>query len=197
MDEKNREEFTSQEHGTEANTAPEKKKKKGFYLKVVALALCCSILGGIVGAGCVMCSGGLQAKLAIGKGIIYALDDHEDFSITRRFGFGSVPFGRGRTSVDFFDENNNYIGVSVTDSKESDEIPSGALIKDVEKGSPADKGGLQENDIVTMVNNVKISTSDELAEAVAKAKPGDVLKLTVYRQGQTLDVDVTVGGQSI
>lgn len=198
MDEKKREEFTNQEHSAEATHAPEKKKKKGFYLKVIALALCCSIFGGIVGAGITMVGGGkLQAKIAIGQGILSALEDHEDFSITRRFGFNLSPFHGDQAKIDFYKGNSSYIGVAVTDSKEDGDTPSGALIKEVEKGSPADKGGLLANDIVTMVNNVKINSSDELAENVRKSKSGDILTLTVYREGQTIDVQITIGQQSI
>ncbi len=196
MEEKNREEFINQEHNAEAAPAP--KKKKGFYLKVVALALCCSILGGIVGAGIAMIGGGkLQAQLALGQGILSALEDHEDFSITRRFGLDLWPFHGERAKIDFHRGNDSYIGVAVTDSKEDDDTPSGALIKEVEKGSPADKGGLLANDIVTMVNNVKINSSDDLADIVRKSESGDILTLTVYRNGQTIDVQITIGQQSI
>ena len=198
MEEKNREEFTNQEHNAEATPAPEKKKKKGFYLKVVALALCCSILGGIVGAGITMIGGGkLQAKLAIGQGILSALEDHEDFSITRRFGFDLSPFHGNRAKIDFYKGTGSYIGVAVADSKKDGDTPSGALIKEVEKGSPADKGGLLANDIVTMVNNVKINSSEDLADKVRNSETGDILTLTVYRNGQTIDVQITIGQQSI
>lgn len=198
MEEKNREEFTNYENNAEATPAPEKKKKKGFYLKVIALALCCSIFGGIIGAGITMIGGGkLQAKLAIGQGILSAIEDHDDFSITRRFGFNLSPFHSDRAKIDFYRGNGAYIGVAVTDSEKTNETPAGALIKEVEKGSPADKGGLLANDIVTMVNNVKIDSSDDLADTVRKSKSGDTLTLTVYRSGQTLDIQVTIGQQSI
>ena len=120
MDEKNREEFTNYENNAEATPAPEKKKKKGFYLKVIALALCCSIFGGIIGAGITMIgSGKLQARLAIGQGILSALEDHDDFSITRRFGFDLSPFHSDRAKIDFYSDNGAYIGVAVTDSKKN------------------------------------------------------------------------------
>lgn len=187
--------YTEQEFNS-TTESQKKKSKKGFYLKVVALALCCSILGGIVGAGCVLCGGGIPAKVAIGQGVISAIKDHRDFAISDVFGFGYSPFGRRSVSVDF-GNSNTYIGVAITDSVKSNETPEGALIKDVEKGSPADKAGLQQNDIVTMVNNRKITSGDGLAKAVNNAEPGDVLTLTIYRFGTTSDVKITVGEQSI
>lgn len=186
--------YTEQEFTKETK---KNKSKKGFYLKVVALALCCSILGGIVGAGFLICGGGgIPAKVAIGQGVISALKEHRDFAVSDVFGFGFSPFGRRNISVDF-GKSNTYIGVAITDSVQTDETPNGALIKNVEKGSPADKAGLLQNDIITMVNNRKISSGDGLADAVRKANPGDILTLTVYRNGTTLDIKITVGEQSI
>ena len=186
--------YTEQEFTKETK---KNKSKKGFYLKVVALALCCSILGGIVGAGFLICGGGgILAKVAIGQGVISAIKEHRDFAVSDVFGFGFSPFGRRNISVDF-GKSNTYIGVAITDSVQANETPNGALIKNVEKGSPADKAGLLQNDIITMVNNRKISSGDGLADVVRKANPGDVLTLTVYRNGTTSDIKITVGEQSI
>lgn len=193
--ENNETNYTEQEFNS--STKPQNKKsKKGLYLKVIALALCCSILGGIVGAGCVICGGGIPAKIAVGQGVISAIKDHRDFAFSDVFGFGFSPFGRRSMSVDF-GKSNTYIGVAITDSVQTAETPGGALIKDVEKGSPADKAGLIQNDIITMVNNRKITSGDGLAKAVNNAEPGDVLTLTIYRLGTTSDIKITVGEQSI
>jgi len=194
MEEKYQEEFTNQNEKTEGKA----KKKKGFYLKVIALALCCSILGGVVGAGSVILGGGFMAEFAVKDRIVSSIMDGDSFIFRNRFGIG--PFGRGHMSIDF-DRNNladgPYIGVVVSNSIEDAETPSGALIKTVEKGSPADKAGLIADDIITMVNNKKIKSSDGLADIVDSSEPGDILTLTVYRQNETFETNVTVGEQSI
>ena len=71
----------------------------------------------------------------------------------------------------------------------------GVTVSDVSEDSPAEKAGLQVNDIITAVNGKEISGRTGLSEAVSAASVGDTLTLTVYRQGNTISVDVTVGEQ--
>ena len=89
-----------------------------------------------------------------------------------------------------------YIGVTVSDvSAESQSYgaPVGAAIRSVEADSPAARAGLQANDIVTAVNGENISTYTDLSDRIADGGVGTVLLLTVYRQGETLTLTVTVG----
>ena len=91
-----------------------------------------------------------------------------------------------------------YIGVTVSDVSEETMgygLPAGAAVKAVSEDSPAEKAGLQVNDIITAVNGKEISGRTGLSEAVSAASVGDTLTLTVYRQGNTISVDVTVGEQ--
>lgn len=91
-----------------------------------------------------------------------------------------------------------YIGVSVTNvSAEAQNygLPKGAAVVSVVKDGPAEEAGLQENDIITTVNGVQISDRTELGNIVRESSVGDTLELTVYRQGTTLTISVTVGEQ--
>lgn len=88
-----------------------------------------------------------------------------------------------------------YIGVSVTDVSMQMQrygLPKGAAVQSVSSGSPAEKGGLQANDIITKVNGTAITGSTTLTKLVNAAVAGDVLRLTVYRQGTTVELTVTV-----
>ena len=51
------------------------------------------------------------------------------------------------------------------------------------------------NDIITHIGGKEITGSSDLSSIVSKASVGDELKLTVYRQGSTLELTVTVGEQ--
>ena len=91
-----------------------------------------------------------------------------------------------------------YIGVSVTDvSAESQSygLPQGAAVRAVSQDSPAAAAGLRQADIITQVNDTEVSSSSELVSIVADAEVGDVLLLRVYRQGEYLQLSVTVGEQ--
>ena len=91
-----------------------------------------------------------------------------------------------------------YIGVSVTDVSEETQsygLPGGAAVKSVTENGPAAKAGLQVNDIITAVDGTEITGSDDLVAIVGKAAVGDTLKMTVYRNGETVEIEVTVEEQ--
>ncbi len=88
-----------------------------------------------------------------------------------------------------------YIGVTITDVSsdlQSYGIPQGAMVKEVTEDGPADKAGLQPNDIVTQIDETKIDSSSALVDYVGKCSAGDKIILKVYRQGETVDISVTV-----
>ena len=57
-------------------------------------------------------------------------------------------------------------------------------------GSPADKAGLEENDIILEINGQKIMEANPLANVVAKLKPSDVITLKVLHQSKEKTVKV-------
>ena len=59
-------------------------------------------------------------------------------------------------------------------------------------GSPADKAGLPENDIILEVDGQKIDQEHSLVKALTKYQPGQTVKLKVYSKGATKDITVTL-----
>jgi len=91
-----------------------------------------------------------------------------------------------------------YIGISVADVTPEIQgygLPQGAAVRGVTDGSPAQKAGLQVNDIVTEANGIAITGSSDLVRLVKEAQIGDTLTLSVYRQGNVLEITITVGEQ--
>ena len=114
----------------------------------------------------------------------------------------AIPINQVRSIVESIIQNGYivkpYIGVSVSDvSSESQSygLPQGAAVRSVVENSPAAEAGLQENDIITAANGDAITGSNDLVKLVKAASAGDTLELTVYRQGQTITVTLTVGEQ--
>lgn len=64
------------------------------------------------------------------------------------------------------------------------------------KGSPADKAGLKDKDIVTAVNGTKVGAAGSLSNLIGEYKPGDTVQLTVLREGNEIAVSVTLEGYS-
>ena len=87
-----------------------------------------------------------------------------------------------------------YIGVSVYDLDSQYQAfgLSGAAVASVEADSPADKAGLQENDIITKVNGTEVANTEELVSLISAGSEGDVVTLTIYRKGETLEIKVTL-----
>ena len=89
-----------------------------------------------------------------------------------------------------------YMGISVATVSEEVKgygLPAGASVQAVEPDSPAEKAGLQRNDIITEANGETITTSSELVDMVGSCSPGDVMTLTVFRNGAYVTVEVTIG----
>ncbi len=93
-----------------------------------------------------------------------------------------------------------YIGVSITDitmdAAASSGLTQGAVVAAVTEGSPADDAGLEVGDVITMAGDTEITESNDLVTVVKKASAGDELVLTVNRNGETIEITVTVGVQS-
>jgi serine protease Do len=69
----------------------------------------------------------------------------------------------------------------------------GIIVTTVEKGSPADKAGIESHDVFLEINGKKIESYDSFRNEVAMLKPGTEVKLLVSRAGKTSDVTVTLG----
>ena len=57
-------------------------------------------------------------------------------------------------------------------------------------GSPADKAGIVENDIILEADGKKIDENNQLSDVVAKHNVGDTITLKIWHKGQTKDVEV-------
>lgn len=90
------------------------------------------------------------------------------------------------------------IGVSVGDAPSStDGAPGlGASIQAVSAGGPAAKAGLRRGDVVTKVDDRRITDADSMIVAVRSHDPGSTVTLTLSRGGSTLTLKVTLAGVS-
>jgi len=71
--------------------------------------------------------------------------------------------------------------------------PRGALVNSVEKGSPADKAGVEATDIIIGYEGKPVESSSDLPRLVGSTRPGAQAALEVWRKGQTRKLNVTVG----
>jgi len=72
----------------------------------------------------------------------------------------------------------------------------GAKISEVNSGSPAQNGGVRSGDVVTAIDGQKVTSAEGLIVAIRTHRPGEVIKLSLERDGKTVQVSVTLGEQT-
>jgi len=70
---------------------------------------------------------------------------------------------------------------------------NGALVAGIEKGAPAEKGGLLPGDVITKFDGKLIESSSDLPKAVGNTKPGKTVVAEVFRKGGIKTLNLTVG----
>src|SRR4030095_15207429 len=91
-----------------------------------------------------------------------------------------------------------YIGVQIQTVDETMakglglDKAKGVLVQSVQKGGGGDEAGLQAGDVIISVDGREVNASNELQVIINSKRPGDVAKLTVFRDGKTIEKDVTL-----
>jgi len=70
--------------------------------------------------------------------------------------------------------------------------PRGALVNSVEKGSPADRAGVQASDIITRFDGKLVESSSDLPRLVGSTRPGSKVDMNVWRKGASKSLSITV-----
>ncbi len=91
-----------------------------------------------------------------------------------------------------------YLGIHGTDVPQEANlelgVPLGTYIKEIEMDSPAMTAGIQSGDVITKVGGEEIATYNELLNILYNSKPGEVITITLMRQGmdafQKMEVEV-------
>jgi len=112
----------------------------------------------------------------------------------------ALPINIVKQSVDNFrntgEFDRSYLGVAykiVTKQlAEANKIPVGNYVQLVMSGSPAEKAGIKEGDIIIEIDGQKITDDNKvsLAKVVNQKKIGDVMKVKYVRSGAEFEVEV-------
>ena len=120
------------------------------------------------------------------------------FSSIEGIGF-AIPSSTVKAVVDQLAENGEVrgrpsIGITVgaipQEAVENYELPEGLYISAVAENSDAAAQGIREGDILTAIDGQSVSSTEEVAAIRDTKSVGDSLRFTIWRQGETFDVDV-------
>ncbi|MDP4127033.1 MAG: trypsin-like peptidase domain-containing protein [Bacillota bacterium] len=84
--------------------------------------------------------------------------------------------------------DDQYISYAQTNNK-----PLGAYISNVTPNGPAAKAGITKGDVITKINNVQVQNSTDLVHELYKYNVGTKITITYIRNGQTNQVQATLG----
>ncbi|MEK7263391.1 MAG: PDZ domain-containing protein [Bacteroidota bacterium] len=108
---------------------------------------------------------------------------------------------KSKTVVITSDEKNKkgWLGVNIDnvsgdyETKKKLKIDYGVIITSIEDESPAERSGLEEDDIIITFNNKKIEDSDDLVKFVRATKPKTDVPVEIIRDGKNKTITVTIG----
>ncbi|MBL8429660.1 MAG: DegQ family serine endoprotease [Dechloromonas sp.] len=71
--------------------------------------------------------------------------------------------------------------------------PMGAVVNSVEKGSPAEKAGIEAGDVILKFDGKTIANSADLPRMVGISRPGTRSTVQIWRKGSTQEISVVIG----
>lgn len=112
----------------------------------------------------------------------------------------ALPINAVKDSLNNFNQtgqfNRPFLGVAYKiinrDTAIANDLVQGAYIQSVVSGSPAEKAGIKQGDVITKIDGDKISDSNPLAKIIAGKKVGDSITVSVWRNGKSSDLKITL-----
>ena len=71
-------------------------------------------------------------------------------------------------------------------------LPAGVYINEVEENSDAAKNGIEPGDILISIDDIRVTTAEELANALASYNVGDTVRIVIFRSGRQYAADITL-----
>jgi serine protease Do len=90
-----------------------------------------------------------------------------------------------------------YLGISPAELDQAYQdalgVKEGVVVNTVDKDQAAGKAGVQRLDVITALDGQPVRSPDEVVAVVSSRRAGDTLKLTIFRDGKTLNLTATLG----
>ncbi|MBI2021664.1 trypsin-like peptidase domain-containing protein [Candidatus Daviesbacteria bacterium] len=116
----------------------------------------------------------------------------------------AIPINSVKALVDEFvktgDVKKAFLGVRyfplTRDQAVRNNLPQGAYVDEVVEGSPADKAGIKQGDVITKIDGQSVTGDNTISEAIQRKKPGDSISLEVFSDEKTKTLNVNLSEAS-
>jgi len=124
------------------------------------------------------------AKITSGEGLGFSIPINQAKAIVnevlKKGSYKTVYMGISGMSVE---EYEGRVGVKLP-------VDTGLVIIQVEKGSPADKAGLYNGDVITKIDDIEIDSMSQVKKALYKYKQGDRANISIIRNGNESKLEI-------
>ncbi len=104
---------------------------------------------------------------------------------------------KGKKSIDHGFLGITYMGIDEESAKTlSLGSANGMLVREVFKGSPAEKADIKVGDVILEANGKKLDKMSDLSRIVGTASPGAKINFKIQRDGKTISKDVVIGNRN-
>jgi 2-alkenal reductase len=117
--------------------------------------------------------------------------------------FFAIPSNTVKQIVSQIIENGHvaypYLGVSIVQldpqlsAQNNISVDYGAYVTDIVSGGPADKAGVQTDDIILSIDGTKVTPDKSVSDLLFNHKPGDTIKLQILRGSDQTTVNLKLG----
>jgi serine protease Do len=117
----------------------------------------------------------------------------------------AIPSNLANTVIEslkkFGEVKRGYVGVMLKPLESNDiskwykqefGIDQGVFVESVIPGSPAEKAGLKEGDVIILFNSQKIINPGQMINMVSALPPGTSVEMTILRKGKKMDINLTL-----
>jgi putative serine protease PepD len=124
---------------------------------------------------------------AVARGTATSAASNVGFAISAKEALPVIEALRAQSGGEARDEG--YLGVELDDRRDGGQ---GAVIRSVQDDTPAADAGVEDGDLVVAVDGAAIDGAVGLIAAIRDLQPGDTTTITVVRDGERIDLDVTL-----
>jgi len=170
-----------------------------------------NVPSGLIQTDAAINQGNSGGALADSRGRLVGINTAIFSPVGANVGIGfAIPINRVRQVVREILEHGSvgqaWLGISYADLSDpelrralSEDFPelkfpsTGMLIMQVLRNSPAAEAGIRPGDVITSVNGRNVANIEQMQQIMRRMKPGEKVKLRLWREGRTVDIEVVLG----